>query len=155
MCSDVYFLPPCWFWYIRISNTFTAHMLEILRRTKSANINQVRINCNCKNSLMTILSTLMKSRLSLRPLSDVNLIFPTWRRSRIPRFCDLNLHHCMTTSGVETSCIESLSTLYSSTIQPSSIRRTSPLEYRQLRESCYTERDSYFGVRKRRSYHNN
>ena len=53
----------------------------------------------------------------------------------------------MTTSGVETSCIESLSTLDSSTIQPLSIRRTSPLEYRQLRASCDTERDSYFVVK--------
>ena len=53
----------------------------------------------------------------------------------------------MTKSGEEISCnIESLSTLYSSTNQPSSIRRTSPFEYRQLRVSYDTERDSYFVV---------
>lgn len=73
-------------------------------------------------------------------LMEKNPIWWTWEWSKITRTCDLSLHKCVTKSGVESSCnFESLTTLYSLTNQPSSIRRTSPLEYRQLQVSCDTE----------------
>ena len=72
-------------------------------------------------------------------LMEKNPIWWTWVWSKITRTCDLSLHYCMTKSGVESSStIESLSTLYSSTNQPSSIRCTSPLDYPQQRVTLST-----------------
>ena len=68
-----------------------------------------------------------------------NPVWQTWDWSKITRTCDLNLHYCLTKNGVESSYIfESLSTLYSSTNQPSSIRCTSPLDYPQQRVTLST-----------------
>ena len=88
------------------------------------------------NSLPTPLSFW---RLFVVTTDGENPIWRTWDWSKITRTCDLNLHYFLTKSGVESSStIESLSTLYSSTNQPSSIRCTSPLDYPQQRVTLST-----------------